>query len=577
MFAESARGLFEIPGGFLVSSDDARSSLGDLELRQRWLRTRSRHILQIAAKSSARHVFQGPPIFPGIREGMRRACDHLSREEQNRYAVWEFHAELGQIRRGIPTLGKDWEEGRAAQSADLPNQTGHNADTLLDEAGENGVSPGAAKAGLRATALSDMRLPQQVVANRVASYLGCPPNLEVGWTTSSPATGKTPNWNGKEVRSLLWSGHLNSLELSETAALLEGVERRVGALESEPRSVTAKGEELSGRVLTPEDFPPYPDGFYGVLGAPYDSTQPHEWVRVTRLHDGSEAWLAREYVYYGQQVEHQLWALGSSSGCATGSTIAEAELFGLLELIERDSFVGCWYAGINAAPVSIENIRSLDALRARAALLGIELKCGLLPSIIGIPVVVATAQVEDEVGVILAFGAACQPDLESAVNGALNEVWTYINERAKSAREHRDKIERLHADPTLCAGIEDHPLFAMYPSHSAYLEFVDTDQSFLAKIDPSWQAWSKRSASQLLEHVVGLLDAEGVDVWAHRQTSRFEQSLGLETVMMVAPNLLPLDFGWKQQRALQSERLRKIIGKYHGPNAKPRRLPHPFS
>ncbi|MDO5049900.1 MAG: YcaO-like family protein [Actinomycetaceae bacterium] len=433
------------------------------------------------------------------------------------------------------------------------------------------------KSGLRARSLADMDLHADVLANRVASYLGNPPNLEIGWTTSAPATGITPNWNGKEVRVLSWSGHLDTLGLSETAALLEGIERRVGALESEPRSILATGEELDGNVLTPADFPAYPDDFYGELGAAYSASQPHEWVQVTRLHDQEVAWVPREYIYYGQQMKHQLWALSTSSGCATGSTMTEAQLFGVLELIERDSFVGCWYAGIDASPIDLETISGIDALLTRAKLLGIELKCGLLPSIIGIPVVVASAQATDEVGPVLAIGASCHPDLESAVSGAVNEAWTYIDERLAFAQENGDKIQRLHEDPTLCADIEDHPLLAMYPTRAEYLDFVGTGEAMQAQPDPDWARWGSRDAAELLDHIVELLHAEGIDLWVHRQTSRFEQSLGLETVMMVAPGLLPVDFGWKQQRALQSDRLRKIIDKYYGPDAKPRKLPHAFS
>ena len=53
--------------------------------------------------------------------------------------------------------------------------------------------------------------------------------------------------------------------------------------------------------------------------------------------------------------------------------------------------------------------------------------------------------------------------------------------------------------------------------------------------------------------------------------------MGLETVMVVAPKLLPIDFGWDLQRALQAPRLRELIRRHHGTDVEPRQLPHPFS
>lgn len=579
MFTEVAQNLFTIPGGILVTTQDLRDSLEVEELRERWLRTRQNQIVEICANPSAKRVFTGSQIFSGITTSLQHACLELSRIEENCNSVWEFHTARGQIRRGSPTFGRIWERGNGLSRypyIDAESKKGDSPDATQQTRGSSPDSRVVSQK-LRAKPLADIYLPREVLTNPVASYLGCPPNLKIGWVTSSPATGKTPNWNGKEVRSLSWSGHLNSFSLSETAALLEGIERRVGALESEPRSVLCKASELDGTILTPADFPPYPDAFYDVFGAKYNTDQPHEWVRVTRLADGEKAWIPREYVYYGQQMKYQPWAFSTSSGCATGSTLAEAQLFGVLELIERDSFVGCWYASINASPIDLSSITSLEKLRVRSSLLGIELKCGLLPSIIGIPVVVSSALISDEVGPVLAVGASCHPDITQAVSGAINEVWTYINERAAFARNHRDKIEYLHSNPTLCASIEDHPLFGMYTTEQAYLEFTGTDTSNSISFESDWQSWSEQPINELLDYIITRLHNEDIDVWTHRQTSKFEQSLGLETVMTVSPNLIPIDFGWKQQRVLQSERLRKIIKEHHGSKAKPRLLPHSFS
>ncbi|MDN5705388.1 MAG: hypothetical protein L0G71_08620, partial [Yaniella sp.] len=70
---------------------------------------------------------------------------------------------------------------------------------------------------------------------------------------------------------------------------------------------------------------------------------------------------------------------------------------------------------------------------------------------------------------------------------------------------------------------------------------------------------------------------DGVETFVHIQTSEVERSLGFDTVMVLSPNLLPIDFGWGNQRALSSSRLAELTQRFTGTSQAPRLLPHPFS
>ena len=549
-----------IPDGCLIISSNVAATLPISDLRENWLRTRERNVIEILENPTAKRVFPEGREFAGIRMCLESMSGELDGEDVNPVIpelgsagleVWEFQFPHGHIRRGHPLLPSDY--GTTVGST------------------QEGVAT-----GLRALEITEIKLPEGFLTNHVASYLGKPSNLEVGWLTSAPVTGSTPNWNGKEVRRLTWSGHGNSFRESHTAALLEGIERRAGALEDCPRSVISTANELTGRTITPHDFPPYPEEFYGHLGAQFDPDDPHEWVDAENL-SGHHTWIPREYVYYGEQMTHHLWALGTSSGCATGSSIAEARLFGILELIERDSFVASWYAGIDATPIRISGYARYRSVLARAALLGIRIRCGLLPSIIGIPTVVASAEVAEPDGIVLSIGAACHPSIESAIGAAINEAWTYIDERVRAARAMHDRVVALRANPRMADAIDDHPMLAIYPHEQAYLNVSGTGEERSIDENPAWFPWVNRSPEQLLEHIVERLRANGIDVWFHTQTSGVEHLLGLETVMTIAPSLLPIDFGWAQQRALHSDRLAAIVERHHGSGAQPRNIPHPFS
>lgn len=546
-----------IPGGYLITSPGILNELKLEQVRELWLRTRNEHVIKIVENVSSSHIFPKRSIFNGIKDALINTAYSLSANGVDIF-IWEFNVSSGHIRRGtVPRIIQ------TEECPPLKSNIDFKYNSSVDKSNKH---------KLRARDLTSINLPRNILVNNVAAYLGRPLNLEIGWLTAAPAVSSTPNWNGTEVRTLTWSGHQDSFARSEVSALLEGIERRVGALESGHRTTVARACDLSGRIITPEDFPPYPEDFYGNIGVHFDPYDKHEWVTMENLY-GEQAWMPREYVYYGEQIQHHLWALTTSSGCATGSTITEARLFGLLELIERDSFIGSWYAGIKPIPLDLTSDISLEAHLARAKLLDVNLQCGILPSITGIPVIMSVATHEDEHGTVGSVGAACHPSLTVAIKAAINEAWTYIHERVTFANKYSGNIRKHLSNPCAVNNISDHPLLLIYPSNPIYQHLIPEVSPQLIKVG-EWEKYAKGSAEELLGRLIEDLSAQEVDVWFHTQTSSIERQCGLQTVMSVSPQLLPIDFGWSKQRALQSPRLANIIQR-HGTS--PQLVPHPFS
>lgn len=285
----------------------------------------------------------------------------------------------------------------------------------------------------------------------------------------------------------------------------------------------------------------------------------------------------REFVYYGQQMAHRRWALSTSSGCATGSSVEEAALFGLLELIERDAFMASWYGRIPPRGIDPRSVPALSEILCRADLLDYEIECGLVPSETGIPVAVASVAGSSSLGRAVAVGASCHPSAQQALAGAVQEAWTYICERIAIAPQARARIEQLKENPWLCAGIDDHPLLCIGASREEYRHPCGTDSVRKFSEDSEWVGYSNRASGELLELLVGQLRESGTEVFVCVQTSAVERGSGLETVMVLAPRLLPIDFGWENQRALCSPRLEELMRRHHGTRLAPRQIPHPFS
>lgn len=531
-----------------------------------WSRTRSDAVHRMMRSGDAETVVDQLP-FPAIRTALEAMIDLLAPESDATSAstvdvpIWELDPRGG-VRRGVFRTDRT-----------LATDIAETVEASLDPVPER-ISGGTGD-GLREKPLQKLNLPEEVLVNPVAAYLGRPVTNALGWTSVAPVTGRTPNWNGADVRALTWSGHGTNYGTSRIGALLEGLERRVGALQSTGQFVRKAGRDLSGRVVTPNDFPAYPRDFYGHRGAPYQDDVPHEWVRGTSLMTDENAWLPREFVFYGEQMANERWALATSSGCATGSSSGEAALFGLLELLERDAFLASWYGRIPATRIDPRLVKGTEAVLSRARLLGYDIDAGLLWSPTGIPVAVAVSSAPE----IRAVGAASHPDPHHAVADAISEAWAYIPERVSAARSQSEKVAKLLAEPHLVHNIDEHPLMFVHDSYPDYDHLCGQGEP--QSVDevsvelPDLKGFS--TARGLLNHLLKQLEAEGVDVFAVVQTSPLERSLGLETVMVVAPELLPIDFGWGNQRALQSERLDSLSLRATGSVQKHRRLPHPFS
>lgn len=525
------------PDGGLVLAPSLVAPLA--AVRDWWASSQPIGLFELAHRGAER-------LTPAPNRAILEALAGLAQVADGRDQMWKVDTKTGHISCGTV---KNLPERAVTVTEPIPEPDPGSRPHIDPE-------PDPDQRGLRAVPAGDLHLPTTELTGEAGSYLGRPVSANLAWLTGAAVSGGTPHFNGTGVRVLTWSGQHSSFRASQRAAFLEGIERRVGAIQSAGQVYIGPGRNLD-KVITPDDFPAYPDEFYGRRGTRYDPDDEHEWVQVYSLTTGQAAWIPREYVYYGDHVGRHRWALSTSSGCATGSTQAEATLFGLLELIERDAYVASWYARWPVTPVDVSQLPGGPALLARAELLGMTVEAGLLTSPFGVPVGIASVHAE----AISSLGTGCHPDPVSALETAINEAWTYIPDRIAMAGHDPDKITALANDQRLVHDIDDHPLLYCPADNPIYRNICGTGEKLsleeiVSHPDATWSKELTRGPEALLAKLLDRLSAHPeIEVYARVQTSPYERSLGLETVMVVSPQLLPIDFGWDCQRALQSPRL----------------------
>ncbi|MET8094072.1 TOMM precursor leader peptide-binding protein [Micromonospora sp. NPDC005220] len=446
-------------------------------------------------------------------------------------------------------------------------------------------------ANYRLRAAGDLDLPVAALANPVAGALGGSALRAYNATATAPVTGYFRVRSRYDLHEMWWSGHANSYGGSETYALLEGLERYAGQF---PR---AKRTEVfdSYANLAPDALDPatlgYHPAFYhghGLYYAPYSPTQPLHWVWGYSLRDRVPRLVPEQLVYYlDRRTDQRKFVQECSNGCASGSCPEEALLHGMLELIERDAFLLAWYGSARLAEIDPATCRDerVHFMIDRVDLLGYDLR--LFDTRADLPVPVVTAVAVKRGGGLgqLCFAAGASLDPDDAVRAAVCETASYVPGFDERVAASEADLRAMTDDYTKVTELAHHALLYGLPEmsrHAAFL-FADPPLRSMDELYADWRAVAPRNDDLRadVQYLTGLVAGLGGDVVAVDQTCPEQEVAGVHTMAVVAPALVPIDFGWQRQRVLYSDRLERHIARgTRGPDRLGATVrnphPHPF-
>ncbi|NEB38974.1 TOMM precursor leader peptide-binding protein [Streptomyces sp. SID14515] len=455
---------------------------------------------------------------------------------------------------------------------------------------ELGPTPKPDPDGYRLRTLDSYPLPTAALANPVCGTLGSDIWINPTSTTTAPVAGTHFVRGYAGLNDVTWSGQANRYATSRTLAHLEGLERYAGTHRRRGTTpVVDSYANLSGQALNPADCGFYTPKTYAAdpLVSPFDPDRAIPWVWAHSLRDDAPILVPARLAHYSAGVDADNFVFECSNGCATGGSLEEAILFGLLELVERDAFLLAWYgrARLTAIDLATATTPAVRSMLDRAALHGYDVHAFDTRMDLAVPVVTALAVRRDGGDGTLSFSAAAGFDPAETVEAALSEVLTYIPHLPYQVTERRAELEAMERDFTKVLHLKDHAQLYGLPSMArhaaAYLEpaaVLPLDETFA-----DWQPLRPRTGDLLddLRLLRDRLTGAGYDVIAVDQTTPEQHRMGLHTVSTIVPGLLPLDFGWSRQRALTMPRLRTALraaGRRADelPEAEIKAVPHPF-
>ncbi len=442
---------------------------------------------------------------------------------------------------------------------------------------------------------TDLGLPVRALVNPICGVLGPGAFPDLAVPTTATVVGRFVERGRDGLNDVDWSGKADSFGTSRDLGLLEGLERHAGLRRRHGRpAVVASLAGLRARgehALDPRECGEYPDATYRTDPGlrRFSPTAEISWVRGHSLRDDRPILVPERSTYYGARsgaataAGAEEFVFECSNGCATGSCLEEAALHGLLELVERDAFLLAWYAGrpltaIDPASLSAPGVR---ALLDRAALHGYDVRLVDCRVDLSVPVVSAVVARRDGGPGTLSFAAGASPDPAAAATAALCEALTYISHLRGDAETRPDEIAALAADFDRVRSLRDHARLFAHPGSATYAGRFREPARVLtcaeAYADPEPTTDLRTDLDRLCQEIA----AAGCDVIVVEQTSPEQARLGLATVRTIAPGLLPIDFGWSRQRALEMPRLRTAhrragLTDADLTDADLHRVPHPF-
>ena len=243
----------------------------------------------------------------------------------------------------------------------------------------------------------------------------------------------------------IYSGKGATETNARISAIMESFER---CLAEQPEvSVNLSGIKLQTETITDsyeslcESYPTlYPDAL--LLPQPVAEFTKLEWIKGEDILNDVEVFVPSNAVFhpYEPQGGNKLFR-SNTNGLASGNTIEEAILHGLLEVIERDSLSIAEYTRNPGKEIVLTENDGLNyTLKRKLEIAGINVKVWLLDSDIDIPTVVTA--LDDTVlkdPALLVMGAGSHLTPEIAVTRALTEAAQSRVVQIHGAREDTDR------------------------------------------------------------------------------------------------------------------------------------------
>lgn len=361
------------------------------------------------------------------------------------------------------------------------------------------------------------------------------------------------------------AGRTHSYETSEATAILEGLERYCG-MEPRNKKTVVHGcyRELQDQALNPTTVGVHMSEHYERPNFPFKPFHPErsiDWVWGYSVLQHRPILVPALLAYYslGQK---DAFVYETSNGCAVGGSIEEAIFHGILEVIERDSFLLTWYAQL---PLPRLNLASTDDIELQLMIERMRVTAGYDLHVFnatmehGIPSIWAIAKNTKQTGMNLICAGGAHMDPLRAVKSAIHELAGMLLIADKEFEANRQKYEQFLHDPFLVKQMEDHSMLYGLQEAEERLHFLLNDDRPIQTFEQMNHLPSHNfDLTEDLRELLSRLHSLNLDVIVINQTTPAIKRNGLHCVKVLIPGMLPMTFGHHLTRIKGLQRVHNV-------------------
>jgi ribosomal protein S12 methylthiotransferase accessory factor len=413
---------------------------------------------------------------------------------------------------------------------------------------------------------------KQVAYDLQSPFASCTVELREGWGQTEFTIGRSLNY--KQSRAI---------------SILEALERHCGLRRDNIGGiVNAPFTAISENAIYPPSLGLHPVDCYRSPNypvVPFNPELPIDWVWGYSLTRRQPVLVPASVAFYGYILrDRPNFVCETSSGCAVGSSLHEATVHAVLELVERDSFLMTWYRKLSLPELSLVDLRD-DTVRALLRKAGLYVDCQFRAFLstmehgIASLVLVAVAN-EQEGPCVMACGGA-HPQLLQALKSAVFELTGLVMRLRYFYLSRRREALLMLDDPERVKTIEDHPLVNSLPEARGRFDFLlnrDLPRIALDEVSPPSEDYS--AVHHPLATLLRQLTSTGFEVIVVDQTTQEVRAAGLHCVKAIVPGLLPMTFGHRFRRVqlarLTTDKITSIYQSEIRSLAEIGEIPHPF-
>ncbi len=371
-------------------------------------------------------------------------------------------------------------------------------------------------------------------------------------TTYADAIVNLPLFNGNEGSA----GRTNSYAMSQMTAILEGLERSCGIDPKGKRTVVHDSYRNLDRALNPLQLGVHSEEQYEEHGYPFTPFHPDRkmnWVWGYSLIENEPILVPERLAYYSMGCGDG-FVFETSNGCAIGGSLEEAIFYGMMEVLERDSFLITWYAQLQLPQIDpySSNDEELHLMIDRMQeITGYDLYLYNATMEHGIPCILTITKNRtsdtDRLNLMCAAGAHLDP--VRAVKSAIFESVGMITPLNKEFKKKKDEFLAMYHDSSLVKKMDDHGMVYGLPEAEERLHFLLNQNRPLQTFQEAFQP--SKHHDDLTDDLNSLLQTFrqlNLDVIVVDQTTPEIKRNGLHCAKVIIPGMLPMTFGHHLRR-----------------------------